>query len=208
MIQILLGSILLSILHAAIPNHWIPMVAIGKAEKWTRSETLWVTALAGLAHTLSTVLIGLVIGLIGYNLSTLGEFITRIAAPAVLVTLGIVYLILDLKKSQHHHDHVKIDSVSRKSKFTIIFSLCIAMFFSPCLEIEAFYFSAGTLGFLSVAIMSIIYIVITVSGMVVLVNYGFKGVEKLKWHFLEHHEKRITGLVLVVLGVFAYFVKI
>jgi nickel/cobalt exporter len=183
------------------------MIAISKAEKWTHSETLWVTAFAGGAHTLSTVLIGGMVGLVGYNLSSLGEFVTGIAAPLVLVTLGVVYLILDLRKSHHRHDHLNIEAVSRKSKTTIVLSLCIAMFFSPCLEIEAFFFTAGTLGFVGVLIVSLIYTVLTVSGMVLLVHFGLQGVEKLKWHFLEHHEKRITGLVLVVLGVFTYFIR-
>lgn len=32
MISIVLGSFLLSIVHALVPNHWIPLVAIGKTE--------------------------------------------------------------------------------------------------------------------------------------------------------------------------------
>jgi nickel/cobalt exporter len=206
MIQIIIGSFLLSILHPLIPSHWLPMIAIGRAEKWSRSETLWVTAIAGTAHTLSTVIIGMIIGLVGYNLSTLGEYVTGYIAPAILVTLGIIYLILDARRS--HHEHIKVDSVSQKTKVAIVISLCIEMFFSPCLEIEAFYFTAGTLGFIGVVVVSIIYMVITVSIMVLLVYYGLKGVEKIQWHFLEHHPRLIGGLVLIALGVFTFFVKL
>jgi len=206
MIQIIIGSFLLSILHPVIPSHWLPMIAIGRAEKWTRSETLWVTAIAGTAHTLSTVIIGMVIGLVGYNLSTQGEYVTRVIAPVILVTLGIIYLVLDIRHS--HHEHIKVDKVSRKSKIAIIISLCIEMFFSPCLEIEAFYFTAGTLGFIGVVMVSIIYMVVTVSMMVLLVNYGLKGAEKIKWHFLEHHPRLVGGLLLVILGVFTFFVEL
>ena len=38
--QLFLGSLLLSLIHATIPNHWLPVVAVGKAEKWTMNETL------------------------------------------------------------------------------------------------------------------------------------------------------------------------
>jgi cadmium resistance protein CadD (predicted permease) len=82
------------------------------------------------------------------------------------------------------------------------------MFFSPCIEIEAYYFHAGTGGWLGIAIVSIIYLIFTVFGMVLLVYLGRQGVEKIRWNFLEHHEKMITGIVLIVLGIFAYFIKI
>ena len=208
MIQILIGGFVLSVIHASIPNHWIPLVAIGKAENWSRNETLWVTAITGSAHTLSTILVGIIVGLVGYKLSSAHEFVTRVVAPSILVILGLIYLIVDLKGSHHHRNSVELGSISKKSKLGIITSLGIAMFFSPCLEIEAYYFTAGTLGWLGIGVVSIVYLVVTVLGMLLLVDLGRKGVEKIKWHFLEHHEKRVTGLVLIVLGVFAYFIKI
>jgi hypothetical protein len=82
------------------------------------------------------------------------------------------------------------------------------MFFSPCLEIEAYYFTAGALGWGGIAVVSTVYLIVTVLGMLLLVDLGRKGVEKIKWHFLEHHEKRVTGSVLIVLGIIAYWVKI
>src|SRR5947208_9676448 len=33
--------------HAAIPTHWLPFVAAGRAQQWTHSKTLLITALAG-----------------------------------------------------------------------------------------------------------------------------------------------------------------
>jgi hypothetical protein len=77
------------------------------------------------------------------------------------------------------------------------------MFFSPCLEIEAYYFTAGALGRLGIATVSIIYVVVTVLGMLLLVDLGRRGIEKVRLHFLEHHEKGVTGVVLIVLGVLA-----
>ncbi len=82
------------------------------------------------------------------------------------------------------------------------------MFFSPCLELEAYYFTAGALGWRGIAVVSTVYFLVTVLGMIVLVDLGRRGAEKIKSHFLEHHEKGVTSVVLIVLGVFAYFVKI
>lgn len=207
MIQIIIGSVLLSLVHASIPNHWIPLVVIGKAGNWSRSETLWVTAITGCAHVISTILVGIIIGFIGYKFSSAYEFVPKVVAPLILIIMGLISIAIDLKK-HHHHEFLKTNSIYNKSKFSIVTSLSIAMFFSPCIEIEAYYFTAGTFGWLGIAVVSIIYFIVTVSGMLLLVDLGRKGVEKIKWQFLEHHEKKIIGIVLIVLGIFSYFIKI
>jgi len=47
----------------------------------------------------------------------------------------------------------------------------------------------------------------TLTIMVFLVYMGLKGVNKFNIHFLDHHEKMITGIVLILLGSLAYFVE-
>lgn len=56
---ILISGILLSVFHAMIPSHWLPVLAVGKRENWTPAYILYITFLAGLAHVLSTVLLGI-----------------------------------------------------------------------------------------------------------------------------------------------------
>lgn len=208
MIQLIIGSFVLSIIHAAIPNHWIPIVAMGKAGKWSRSETLWITAVTGCAHVLSTILVGIIIGFFGYKFSAAYELVPKLVAPLILVIMGVISIIIDLKKNHHHKDLLKTDAKHKKTKLAIITSLSIAMFFSPCIEIEAYYFTAGIIGWTGITVVSIIYFFVTVGGMLLLVDLGRKGVEKIKWRFLEHHEKKIIGVTLVILGIFSYFIKI
>jgi hypothetical protein len=208
MIQLLLGSFLLSVVHAAIPNHWIPLVAISKSEKWPRSTTLTVTAISGLAHTASSIAIGLLVGLLGYKLSGEFEVVTSIVAPLILVGMGVIYLILDFRGGHHHHHHFDqaVDK-SKKSLTAIVISLSVAMFFSPCIEIEAYYFHAGTQGWMGVLAVSIVYLIVTVLGMLILVDLGLRGAKRLRSHFLEHHEKKITGIILILSGLAAYFIE-
>jgi len=202
--QIIVGSFLLSVIHASVPNHWLPLVVIGKTEKWSRAETLGVTAIAGFAHVASTLIVGLLVGWLGYQLSSRRAFITGIIAPAILAALGLFYLVADWRGRGHHHHHHDHEAAPRTSKTAVITSLVVAMFFSPCLEIEAYYFTAGALGWLGIATVSIIYVLVTVLGMLLLVDLGQRGMQKIRLHFLEHHEKGVTGMVLIVLGVLAY----
>jgi len=209
MTQILLGSILLSAIHAVIPNHWLPLVAIGRSEGWSRSETLAFTAITGLAHVSSTILIGIVAGLLGHELSTRYSALASVVAPAVLIGLGIIYLGLEFTGRSHQHAHLATsERGSRASRFSLVASLSAAMFFSPCIEIEAYYFTAGALGWSGIAAVSLVYLTLTVGGMVVLVDLGLRGAARIESHFLEHHERTVTGLLLIGLGVLALFVEI
>ncbi len=205
--QIIIGAFLLSIVHASIPNHWIPLIALSKAEKWNEKSTLGITAIAGFAHTLSTIVIGIIVGFFGYKLSGSYSFIVGVIAPSILILLGIIYLILSIRGNKHHHHDIHIDDVKKKTTAAIIFTLTISMFFSPCLEIEAYFFVASKLGWEGIIAVSVIYTFITIAGMLLLVWLGMKGVRKIKSHFLEHHEKTITGILLVILGIAGYFIR-
>lgn len=209
--QIFLGSVLLSTIHALIPNHWIPLITISKTEKWSKNETLFATFITGFSHTLSTIIIGIIVGFAGYKLSEVYQLISRIAAPLILFIIGIVYIILDLRHAHHHHHHEAIqierDPRVRKSKTAILTSLSIAMFLTPCFEIEAYYFIAGTIGWWGIFIVSAVYMSITLLIMFSLVSLGYHGIQKFNVHYLEHHERQVTGIVLIILAILAYFVE-
>lgn len=204
MTHIIIGSLLLSIIHAAIPNHWLPLVLIAKSEGWQKSETMLVAGIAALAHTLSTISLGVIIGLIGVEISDQLRLFPTIIAPLVLIFMGILYFGLDMGHT--HHEHISEKKLAKKSKRSIILSVCIAMFFSPCLEIETFYFSAGPFGWKGIISISLVYLLVTVSGIMALVAVGGRSLEKVNFHFLENHEKKITGFTLILLGIFTFFV--
>jgi len=206
MIQLIIGSFLLSLIHALIPNHWIPLITIGKAERWTIRETLGASAVVAFAHSISTVLLGIVIGLIGLKLANEYQHVATIIAPLVLILMGLVYFGMDFKHT--HHEHLPNEKkLKQKSKVAILFTLCIAMFFSPCLEIETYYFTAGTFGWEGIVIVSLVYLVVTVGSILLLVYLGSKSIEKFNWHFLEHYEKKITGSILILLGITSFFMN-
>ena len=204
MYSIIVGSVLLSLLHAVIPNHWLPVLAIGKKENWTLREVTEVTFLSGLAHALSTIVIGIIIGYIGLQLAENVRYFTHVVAPVILVILGLFFIY------QHHrHKHFHLHQIPKpaRSKKKIIIALVVAMFLSPCMEIEAYFLLAGTKGLWAVAIIAALYLLITVTGMVLWVRLAYKGILKLNWHTLEHNSGIITGYTLVATGVIAYFIS-
>jgi hypothetical protein len=211
MYQIFIGSLILSTIHALIPNHWLPLIAVGKTEKWTQNQTLWATIITGVAHTLSTILIGIAVGFTGYKLAAQYSLISETIAPGILVILGFVYMLRDVQSHRHHVHEMKPmvqENGKKRSNWTaMLISLSIAMFLTPCIEIEVYYFQAGTIGWIGIFIVSAVYLVTTVAIMLLLVFLGMRGIKTFKSHFLEHHEKGITGAVLVALGTLALIVR-
>lgn len=213
MLSLIIGSLLLSITHALIPNHWFPLAAVSKSENWTKIETAKVTALTGFLHTISTIIIGIIIGFVGYKLGDTIEMISEIYAPVILFGLGLYFIISNLRNKSHTHCHInpeQIKQASKKSKRAIITALGTMMFFSPCVEIEAFYFTAGQFGWTGILTLSAIYLFVTVAVMIVIVELSRKSLNALnkKLHFLEHYEKLVTGIILILLGILSFFIHL
>ena len=199
MLEIAISSLTLSVFHAMIPNHWIPLVTIAKAEHWTRRETLGITFLTGLAHSLGTILLGIALGALGIQLAQEFDIFTELIAPLILIIIGLVYLPMN----EHSHSHFPKRILQKNSKSAIIFALALSMFLSPCLEMESYFLVAAEKSWLGIAMVSIIFLLATTLVMMLLVFIGFNGLEKLKWHFLEKYEKQISGIILILIGAFS-----
>lgn len=204
MVSILTGSILLSLLHAVIPNHWLPVLAIGRKENWTINEVTKVTFLSGLAHALSTILIGIIIGLLGLQLTESVQHFSHIVAPIVLILLGIFFI---YQHHRHKHFHLHKQPKPPLSKKKIIATLVIAMFFSTCMEIEAYFLMAGSYGWYAIISVASLYLIVSVTGMVIWVRLAYQGIIKLNWHKLEHNAGIITGLTLIATGILTFYIN-
>jgi len=206
------GSLTLSLLHALIPSHWLPFVTIGQTERWSQKQLLTVTAVAGLAHTISTTLLGILVSLAGLQLAQNYHELSERVIPLLLLVLGFWYLMQHLRH-HHVHDHIDAEATVRRSDRKtrsfggLLLSLGLAMFLSPCLEIEAYFLSAGAKGWQSVVLVALIYNIITLSGMLVMVSLARRGLSQVNPHWFEHNENLITGLTLVGLAILNFFIE-
>jgi putative Mn2+ efflux pump MntP len=204
MLSIIAGAFLVSAAHAILPDHWLPMILISRAEKWTQAETLWVTALVTIPHMVSTIVLGVLVGLVGFRLSATHEALMEVVAPAMFVLIGLIYVYRNFKAEGHHHHGADISSLGDRSKKTVITFMATALFFSPCVPMGSYFFIVGAEGIASLALVSIIYVVVTLGILLLMVALGRKGVERIQWHFLEHNENLITGVILIALGLFVF----
>ncbi len=204
MYSIVTGALIISLLHAVIPNHWLPVIAIGRKEQWTTAEVTKVTFICALAHGVSTTFIGLLLSFLGAKLDNNITHFTNIVAPIILISIGLIFI---YRHHKHKHFHIDGEIKKQKSKAAIITALVLAMFLSPCMEIEAYFLLAGTQAKWLVWFIALLYLLITTTGMVLLVRFAYKGLLKLNWHSLEHNAGIITGLTLVATGVITFFIR-
>lgn len=203
-LQLFLSVLVISILHAILPNHWLPVVAISRQMKWPDSKTAMVTMLAALAHSLSTVIIGLLIAIGGMQLEKWLPYFNFIAA-AVLFALGIYFI----WRHQHHkHFHMKEMQFQPTQKMGYILgSILVAMFFSPCLEVGALFLVAGAEGFGVTLVMAAIYTITSAIGMTTFAWLALQGLKKMDWHKLEHNTGLISGVILMLTGLLFLFLQ-
>lgn len=203
MFSLIAGTVLLAFVHALIPNHWLPLVAVAKAEHWKQRDVTSITFLAALAHVTGTVVLGLVLGLIGKELQEEYGRVIYLVSSVLLIVFGLIYFTVNLP--HHHHSEQNDVTAFKRSKKKWIFIFIVMMFLSPCLEVESLFLSAGAYGMGTVSLMAIIYAIVSICGILLLVNLGYKGVNLLPAEFIEHNEKRISGAVLILVGIVSFF---
>ena len=219
--SILIGSILLSSIHVLIPVHWLPIITMSSKEKWTNPQTMFATFVIAVFHILSTVLIGIGVGFLGYKLSVFYKSYAAIIAALILVIIGLVYLFSEVIHKLghkyfhlgHHHHHgehdilASYDPHSQKKYNALLISLAASSFLTPCVELEAYYFSAGLHGWYGILLVSAIYIVITVFLTSLLVYFSLIGRNKLKFEFLNKYESQILRIIMVLIGISLYILE-
>ncbi|WP_439584317.1 hypothetical protein [Dyadobacter bucti] len=89
--------------------------------------------------------------------------------------------------------------------------LTVALFYAMLREysrLNAYFLNAGAIGWYVVLTIVVIYNVLTLSGMMLMVNLGSKGIKSINIHWLEHYEQLITGLTLIGLAILKFIVEI
>lgn len=214
--------------HAAIPTHWLPFIAAGRAQGWSRSKTLLITALAGTGHVTMTATLGLLLTIFGVAISTqVGAWFPRIAG-GVLMALGLFYLWRQFSGRGHSHthlfcsdhqhagpngkehsgdgrsalEHFHLSDIprSRTSDRVAILSLLALLTFSPCEGFLPIYVSGIRFGWSGFALLTLILSLATVAGMLLFTSLTLAGIRNVRLRWFERFESGVMGALLLLIG--------
>ena len=201
--------------HAAIPTHWLPFVLTARAQRWNRSKTLIITAMAATGHACFTATLGLIVAWLGIALSDrIGALFPWIAGGA-LISFGLFYIIRQLIGRPHTHHHLGHEGHSHehahsqpenrmsfsKTDLAAISSLLALLTFSPCEAFVPVYVSGVRYGWHGFALLTIILTVATIAGMVAFTGLALTGIEQVKLRSFEKYEAGVMGALLCAVGV-------
>ncbi len=220
----LIGALLISLLHGFIPGHWMPFLALSKKLGLSRAETMRKTSMAATAHTLGTVLLGLVIYFItsfGLQLDAkkhgINEKITATHHTAIHIMNsdfqfefigGFIMILLGIYFLYRHHTHKHFhfpEQGSQKSQRFIFGTVLLALFLSPCMEIEVYFATLAPFGFPVILALILVYSVSTWLSMMGGVWIGYKGLERWNSHRLEHNVGIFSGVIMILSGLLLMF---
>lgn len=201
--QIIIGTLTISILHGLVPSHWLPILAFEKKYGWSKQQTYRITVISALAHALSTVLLGLLIGFFSLKLNEFFGELSEIIFSSILILMGLIFIIRHHRHNHFHlHNENELQQLNSKKVITL---LVVGMFLSPCLEIEGYYILAGTLGFKYVFLISFIYIFISLAGIILWMAFARQILKRINTHKIEHNAGLFSGIILVISGILNYF---
>lgn len=192
--NLIIGAFLIALFHALLPTHWASFVFVGKAQGWSRQRILGVALLAGSSHVVATIILGLVVVWVGLGLVELiGEWIHPLAG-AILIVFGVSFLLSHLK----HRRHVEKAFEDRWATVSLVTFLT----FSPCETLLPIFFAASPMGWQTVIPLCLLIGLTTLGTMLLMTFLLSKGLEAARFQILEDYESLITGIVIILLGLF------
>ena len=102
---LVVGAAIVGVLHAVLPDHWVPLAVVARAENWSLARVAKVSGLAGAGHVLASIILGGVIALVGLQFQKQIETQQGHIVGGVLVVTGIAFLVWGLTGHGHPHAH-------------------------------------------------------------------------------------------------------
>ena len=207
------------------PDHYIPFIAMAKAGKWSKFKTTWITALCGVGHVLSSVVLGLIgiaLGVMVSNLQAIESFRGEIAGW-LLLSFGFIYMIWGIRrayrnkphthlhlhsdgtahehKHAHFESHVHVHQDSKKPNMTpwILFTIFV---FGPCEPlIPILMYPAATKSTFGLILVTTVFAIVTISAMLTIVLIALKGINLITMNSLERYTHALAGGLIFFSGI-------
>lgn len=219
----------IAVLHTVLgPDHYLVFTAMGKAQGWSLAKTLRITALCGLGHVASSILIGLAGILMGAQLATLVQIegLRGSLAGYALLAFGLVYFAWGLKKAgrghvhshvhvhddvvhthkhDHHADHAHVHAAGAKNAITP-WAIFIIFVLGPCEAlIPLFMYPAAQQSGGLVVAVAVVFSLFTLLAMLTCVAITTIGLDRFRLPQSGRYAHAVAGASVAVCGAMISF---
>ncbi|MEI6765156.1 MAG: hypothetical protein WCM76_05905 [Bacteroidota bacterium] len=224
-ILLLTTTISIAFIHTLIgPDHYLPFIVIAKAKKWSLSKTAWFTALCGIGHVGSSVILGFIGIALGIAVGKLElwEGVRGSVISYLFTGFGLAYLIWGIRRAvrnrphkhlhfhgdgsthvhehAHHQEHLHVHETAGKKNLTpwILFTIFI---FGPCEPlIPLVMFPAAKHDYSTLTLITLAFGAVTIGTMISLVLATSYGLKFLPMKKMEKYSHALAGGTIFLCG--------
>ena len=218
---LLTSAVTIGFIHTLIGvDHSLPFVVLGRAQRWPLRKVVAVTGACGLAHVLSSVVLGAVGIGVGASLSRLTwiEGSRGDLAAWVLIAFGLAYTGWSLARRRRRHRHVHTHGAhvhahkhtgahhhdERSAPFTALtgWSLFVIFVLGPCEPLIPLVIAPSIdLGIGAAILVATVFGVTTIATMMTVVAVGYLGLGLPAFRKLEGYSHTLAGLAIAASGI-------
>ncbi len=211
------------------PDHYLPFIVMSKARGWSLRKTSVVTALCGVGHVLSSIVLGFVGIAAGVALEKLEwiEGFRGSVAAWLMIGFGIVYAVWGLRRAMagkththshlhdagdlHVHEHSHADGHTHVHdqpgrKPITPWVLFVIFVFGPCeILIPMLMYPAAQHNYGAVALIATLFGLATIATMLTLVTLATLGIRRIRLGFAERYAHVLAGVMIAASGLAIQF---
>jgi len=89
--------------HAVLPDHWVPLAVLGRTQRYSLGRVTRLAALAGVAHVLTSLLVGGVVIAVGLQFRSAVEGAENLVVGSALIATGVAFAAFELATRHRPH---------------------------------------------------------------------------------------------------------
>lgn len=208
----------IAFLHTASgPDHYLPFIVLSRSRGWSVSKNILITVLCGLGHVFSSVVLGLIGVVLGWQLSKISwlQDVRGNISGWALLAFGVIYLAYGIRKAYQNRPHKHFDLMgeevyvyehrhgetvqpNKRVKVTplVLFAIFVMGPTEPLIPL--LFFSGTNHSVMEEGMLITVFTLTTVLTMLVMVLLGCYGYSFLRTERLERYVHAIGGGVVTM----------
>ena len=221
---LLATAVSIAFIHTIIGiDHYVPFIALAKANQWPVRKTMFTVFLCGIGHVLSSI----VLGLAGIALAATVSFLVDIEnirgeiSAYFIIAFGFVYTVYGIRHAVKNktHRHITPDgntimhihsgnsenhghNMQDRKKYNVFWGLFILFVLGPCEPlIPILMYPAASRDIFTLVLVTVSFALCTIATMLLAVFLGLKSISLIKTNRLEKYSHALAGAAVFLCGI-------